>query len=378
MARKLSQEEVIMKIREIHGDNYDLSNLTYINKRIKIQLKCFEHGVFLTSVDQVFRGQGCPICGKTNAAKKRRLNFESFIKEAKIIHGNQYDYDESSYTKVSASIRINCKLHGWFEQLADAHIRQIQGCPECGRLSQISKRKMTREEFILKSVEVHKSNNYDYSKVVYKNNRTRVEVGCLKHGPFFPSPDNHLQGSGCPSCGVEKVHDAQMKDLESFILDSRKIHGTKYNYSLVNYIGGKKPVQIICPKHGFFKQTPNFHQSGNGCPNCNNSKGEDKVKSILINLDISFIQQYTFNDLTDKRKLKCDFSLPNHNVVIEYNGRQHYEPVNRFGGIKGLMETQRRDQLKREYLKSNNIHLLEIHYQDKDIEKTIISTLNIE
>lgn len=377
MARKLSQEEVLQRIREVHGDHYDLSNVVYVNKRTKIKLTCNKHGSFLTSLDQVLRGQGCPACGKAGAAKKRRVSFQEFEQEANKIHG-VFEYDESSYTKISATIRIKCNLHGWFEQLADAHIRQRQGCPKCGRISQTSKRKMSREEFVSRAQEIHNTSHYDYTKVNYKNNRTKVEIRCPKHGAFFSSPDNHLQGSGCPNCGIEKVHEGQMKDLESFISDSIKVHGSKYDYSLVKYSGGKRTVQIICPKHGQFKQTPNAHQSGSGCPNCNTSKGEDKVKRILQNLDISFKQQQTFKKLIDKRKLKCDFFLPDFNLVIEFNGRQHYEPVNRFGGKNGLVETQRRDQIKRDYLEKNNIDLLEIHYLDKDIENTIITTLKIE
>jgi hypothetical protein len=377
MARKLSQEDVIKKIRGIHGNKYDLSNVVYVNKRTKISLNCKIHGAFLTNLDQVLRGQGCPKCGKANAAEKRRLNFKSFLIEARKIHGTQFEYNETSYSKISATIKIKCKVHGWFEQLADAHIRQSQGCPRCGRLNQISKRKMSRKEFISKAQELHSANDYDYSKVDYKNNRTKVEIICPIHGSFFPSPDNHLNGSGCPICGIEKVHLGQMKDLDTFISDSKKVHGSKYDYSKVIYSGGKRFVQIICPKHGSFMQTPNSHQRGNGCPNCNTSKGEDKVKQILRNLDISFKQQHTFEMLIDKRKLKCDFFVPQFNLVIEFNGRQHYEPVNRFGGNKGLLETQRRDKIKREYLKENNIKLLEIHYLDIEIEKTILTTINI-
>jgi hypothetical protein len=379
MARKLSQEDVLHKIKAIHGENYDLSNVVYVNNRTKIEIKCLKHESFLTSLGQVLRGQGCPICGKADGAKKRRVNFQSFVSEARKIHGDTFEYDQSSYTKISATVRIKCKVHSWFEQLADAHIRQSQGCAECGRLSQSSKRKMSLEEFLSKAQETHRSSNYDYSNVnKYINNRTKVEVICPKHGSFFPSPDNHLQGSGCPTCGIEKVHSSQIKEIESFISDSIEVHGSKYDYSQVKYVGGKKTVQIICPKHGPFHQAPNSHQRGSGCPNCNTSKGEDKVKRILENLEISFKQQYTFKKLINKRKLKCDFFLPDFNLVIEYNGRQHYEPVNRFGGKIGLIETERRDQIKRDYFNENNINLLEIHYLDMDVEKTIIKTLQIE
>jgi Zn finger protein HypA/HybF involved in hydrogenase expression len=377
MARKLSQDEVINKVKEIHGNLYDVTNLIYKNKRTKFELGCAKHGAFFTSLDQLVRHQGCPICGKSDAAKKRRVSFDDFLLKANKIHGSKYQYDKDSFKKIAERLKIKCPIHGWFEQRADAHIRQAQGCPECGRMSQISKRTMSSKEFIEKSLELHSSSNYNYKKVKYNNNRTKVEIICPKHGAFFPSPDNHLQGSGCPTCAIEKVHVGQMKNIESFIADSIKAHGSKYD-SLVQYSGGKRTVQIICPKHGPFNQTPNAHQRGSGCPNCNTSKGEDKVKMILNNLDITFNQQHTFKTLIDKRKLKCDFFLPEFNMVIEFNGRQHYEPVNRFGGIQGLEETQRRDQIKRDYLKGNNIDLLEIHYLNKNIEMTIINILKIE
>jgi predicted nucleic acid-binding Zn-ribbon protein len=378
MAKKLSQEEVLKNILEIHGELYDLSNVIYVNKRTKIELKCKIHGSFLSSLDQVYRGQGCPVCGKSNAAKKRRVNFASFIDSAQKIHDNKYEYDELSYSKISAAVKIRCHEHGWFKQNADVHINQQQGCPDCGRISQISKRKMSRDEFVDKASDIHSSSNFDFTKVDYKNNHTKVQIRCPKHGLFFPTPSNLLQGSGCPTCGIEKVHEEQMKDLESFVADSKKVHGLKYDYSLVNYTGGKRTVQIICVNHGPFKQTPNAHQRGNGCPNCNTSRGEEKVKMILKNLDINFEQQYTFSKLVDKRKLKCDFFLPDFNLVIEFNGRQHYEPVNRFGGFKGFKETQRRDQIKRKFMKENNIDLLEIHYSEKEIEKIISTTLKID
>lgn len=376
MAKKLSQEEVINKINDVHGSLYDHSKLTYINKRTKFELICKKHGAFFTTLDQIIRSQGCPICGKSDAAKKRRVSFESFFNKANKVHNSKYEYDKDSYIKISEKIKIKCPIHGWFEQMADAHSNHSYGCPKCGRLVQISKRKLSNEEFVTMVSKIH-SNKFDYSKVNYINNKTKVEVICNQHGSFFPTPDNHLLGSGCPNCGIEKVHAEQIKDLDSFIKDSINLHGKKYDYSNVNYLGGKKMVTIICSKHGPFEQTPNNHQQGNGCPNCKTSKGEEMVIRILSSLDIIFKQQFTFENLIDKRKLKCDFYLPDYNAVIEFNGIQHYEPINRFGNVYGFEETQRRDKIKRDYLLLNSISLLEIHYQDMDIEKTIKSFLGI-
>ena len=100
------------------------------------------------------------------------------------------------------------------------------------------------------------------------------------------------------------------------------------------------------------------------CGCYNSSKGEEKIKEILNKLNINFIQQKTFNDLKYKSNLKFDFFLPKYNYCIEYNGIQHYEPVKYFGGEKSFEEQKKKDSIKREWCKENNIKLIEIPYTD--------------
>mgnify|MGYP000160803041 CR=1 FL=1 len=85
--------------------------------------------------------------------------------------------------------------------------------------------------------------------------------------------------------------------------------------------------------------------------------------------NIAFIQQHTFPDLKDRRRLKCDFYLPAQNLVIEYHGRQHYEVVQSFGGAEALAENQRRDKLKKDYLTANNIGFVEISYMEDVVQR---------
>lgn len=112
-----------------------------------------------------------------------------------------------------------------------------------------------------------------------------------------------------------------------------------------------------------------MYQRGNGCPNCNTSKGEEQIKRLLESRNIAFIQQHTFPNLKDRRRLKCDFYLPDQNLVIEYHGRQHYEVVHSFGSAKALAENQRRDKIKKDYLQQNNIVLLEISYKEDVVQR---------
>ena len=123
------------------------------------------------------------------------------------------------------------------------------------------------EEFIVKARKTH-GEKYDYSRVVYTNNRTKVCIICPKHGEFWQTADKHTMGRKCPSCSVLEVHVAQRNTLEEFIAKAREIHGDKYDYSKVEYKGNKVKVCITCPEHGDFWQVPNSHLSKRGCPAC--------------------------------------------------------------------------------------------------------------
>ena len=130
---------------------------------------------------------------------------------------------------------------------------------------------MTREEFIEKAIKTHVE-VYDYSKVEYVNNRTKVCIICSEHGEFWQTPHNHLKGQGCPKCKNKKISKSETKTSEKFIDEARNIHGDKYDYSNVVYTGAKDKVEIICKKHGLFFQTPSSHLQGSGCPLCGSER----------------------------------------------------------------------------------------------------------
>lgn len=179
-----------------------------------------------------------------------------FINEAKIVHGELYDYLNTNYVHALTKIIITCKTHGDFEQSPNQHLRG-SGCPKC---SHSTKRKTT-EEFIHESNKVH-NNLYDYSNVNYINSNTNISIICKIHGDFEQSPINHLKSQGCPKCS------GRNKTTEEFINEATKIHNDLYDYSKVNYINSKNKIVIICKIHGDFEQSPINHLYKNGCPKC--------------------------------------------------------------------------------------------------------------
>ena len=142
-------------------------------------------------------------------------------------------------------------------------------------------KKKTKEEFIKEATEKHKG-KYDYSKVEYVNNKTKVCIICSnpEHGEFWQSPSVHLRSGGCPKCGQIVRNDSKRLSLLEFIKKSRKVHGDKYDYSKVEYVNAHTKVCIICPEHGKFEQKASAHLSGYGCPKCGHKTPliEDFVK----------------------------------------------------------------------------------------------------
>ena len=234
-------------------------------------------------------------------------------------------------------------------------------------------KKVTTEIFIKKAKEIY-GNKYNYSLVDYINAKTKVKIICPIHGVFEQTPDSFLRGHCCQLCGFESMKALKTKSTENFILESKQIHKTKYNYSKVIYKGALKKVKIICPEHGVFEQTPHDHLGGHGCPSCKESKGEKKIEDFLLKNNISFESQKKFNDLKDKRKLSYDFYIPFKNLLIEYNGRQHYAQQNFFQNREDFLAQKHHDWLKRKYAKNNKINLLTIPYWDFENIETILET----
>ena len=213
------------------------------------------------------------------------MGLSDFIKKARNVHGDKYDYSKSLYLGSREKIEIICPLHGSFFQLATNHLSG-KGCKECSKIQVIKNQSSNTEDFINKARNVH-GDIYDYSLVDYENNHTQVEIICKEHGKFLQSPKDHLSGKGCSSCGKEKTKSRLMLSKDEFIKRANEVHGNKYDYSLVNYKDTRTKVEIICKEHGSFFQSPNKHMQGNGCPACGR---ERTAEHNFLTLD-DFIQK---------------------------------------------------------------------------------------
>ena len=372
MPIKVTTEEFIKKAKEVHGDKYNYSKVEYKGRKKKVCIICPIHGEFWQRADLHLSGTGCPKC-----SKKYKYITEEFIKKAKEVHGDKYDYTKTQYKGGRQKICIICPEHGEFWKLPYEHLNG-KGCPKCVN-KKFTNIKSTTEEFIERAKEVH-NDKYDYSKVNYENCRTKVCITCPEHGEFWQLPYVHLQGHGCPKCKTQMFSNKYRLTLCEFIEKANKKHNNFFDYSKVQYVNAYTKVCIICPKHGEFWQTPCNHLNGDGCPECNKSKLENKIKYFLLEKQIEFIEEKKFDWLIYKENMRLDFYLPEYNIAIECQGEQHFKPID-FSGKLTEEETyeqfkliRNRDKKKRELCELNNIKIL--YYADKKYQNDIIVDLD--
>lgn len=407
--RYSKQDDVIKKFMEKHGDKYDYSKVVYRKYNEPVEIICPKHGSFFMTPISHLSGNGCHKCFLEALGDRNRSNREEFIEKAREVQGDKYDYSKVVYVDSETKVEIICPEHGSFFQRPASHLMG-QGCPKCAGL-----KKLTTEEFIEKAIEIH-GHKDDYSDVNYINNRTKVTIICPIHGPYQQTPNQHLSGQGCPYCGGCKKHTTEefvelarklngdnfdyskvkyvnnktkveiicpihgsffqtpnqhlrgagcpycsktkQNTTEGFVEDARKVQGDKYDYSKVKYVNNKTKVEIICPIHGSFFQIPLNHLRGAGCPKCNNSTLEEAIRNSLDENNIRYETQKTFDWLKYKSNLFLDFYLPDFNIAIECQGIQHFIPISTFGGKDTIEPTQNRDISKHNKCKENNVELL--------------------
>lgn len=292
---------------------------------------------------------------------------EIFIKKSISIHGDRYDYSNINYINNVTKVEIVCKIHGLFQQVPKDHLNNC-GCPECGVESMRNKKR--NNDWVSDFKKIH-GDKYDYSKSFFIEAKSKIEIICRLHGIFKQRPMEHKNGRGCPECGKSK---SIPKISENWLEDFKRIHGEEYDYNKVCYKNCKSKVEIICKKHGTFFQTPSSHKSGSGCPKCKISKGEKAILKFLEEKNIKYSLQHSFKGCKSKATLPFDFYLEEMNICIEYDGIQHFECIEHFGGIERFNDQKFKDKIKNDWCSSNNIKLIRISYLDYDkIDDILVS-----
>jgi hypothetical protein len=323
-----TREDFITKARKLYGDKYDYSLVDYKGSKIDVDIICPIHGVFRQQPNNHLCGSECPKCSNGSSLpeneivemlkngykeKNKMQNQEDYIKKCNLIHNNKYNYENVKITRMKDKITIVCPIHGEFVQRADAHLKG-QGCPSCKGEKISNAKSDTLESFTTKANNIHQ-NKYDYSKAIYINSKTPICITCKTHGEFWQIPSNHTHKThprGCPKCnGGLKL------TLSEFIQKSQKVHGAKYDYSMVDYNGSKTKVCIVCPQHGEFWQEPRAHIKGNGCPICGvelvKTKNTCTTDDFILKGNTAHNNKYDYtNSVYVNNETKVCIICPNH------------------------------------------------------------------
>ena len=345
----MKTKKFIDKVIELYGNFYDFALTEYVSSRKIIKIVCNKHGLIETTPEK-FLKNGCYQC------KKEKEYLDKYTK----VHNDKYDYSLFVYINNKTKSKIMCPIHGVFEQLPYTH-SVGKGCPDCS-----NNKKKTISQFIQQARYVH-GEKYNYSSSVYINDSTKIKIICKKHNMFLQTPNSHLSGSGCPYCKYESKKSNKLE----FVKKSNMIHNFMYDYSNVEYIDNKTKVKIVCPKHGIFEQLPKNHLKGQGCTICKESKGENKIRLFLEENKINYVRQKKFSQCKNKRPLPFDFYLPQHKTCIEYDGIQHFKPIEYFGGENMYNYIKHNDNIKENYCKNNDIKLIRISYDENIYRKLI-------
>ena len=297
MPRYLTQEEFLDRCYDTHGDRYDYSKVEYVRTEQKVTIICKEHGEFQQTPAKHYIGRGCPACGHSRIANANSMITEGFIRKARAVHGDRYDYSNTVYVSTISQLTVTCKEHGEFSVQARQHLIKStpRHCPLCLKITASRKmvntaygpKKITHRYNTLSYVAACKSmhgDRYDYSKVEYTGSINKVTIICPTHGQFEQIASNHLRGKwGCVGCSAaEKKLSNLHISRDYFIKQSIALHGDRYDYSKVDFINLRKKVMIICNVHGIFNMTPRAHgENGQGCPECLLSIRSDYALSKL-------------------------------------------------------------------------------------------------
>lgn len=363
----------VEKVKSIHGDMYDYSKVTretYKGLEVHVPVKCnrcqnewncLPHG-------HIYGKTGCPEC-----ADNKQWTKEKLIKRGIELHGDIVDYsliNDDQYISAHIKLPLRCKVCGFiWETNIHSHITHKSGCHMCNG------RKPWNLTRLLSECRMIYGDLYDYSMIREEdvtNSYCPIIIICKKcNRKWRTTVAYHTYSkNGCISCRKSYW------TLQRFLEEAPKVHGDLFNYSLIkesDVKGANCKVNIICNKCGYIRliKVRNHITLGHGCTLCHMPYLERTVYNMLKLLDnITITPQYVFGDIL--RKFDVHFVHPSIDrpVIIETDGEQHFQLVERFHKSESMFYHKRLVDIYKTYLAfANNCYIIRLDYSvTKSIE----------
>lgn len=311
-----TNEEVVERLRELYGDDYDYAQVDYKNRRTPITLRCKKHDViFSRTLQNLLKGWGCPACNK-----EQGKTWANVVEKT---------YDPSRRSE-----------------------------------------RWTTERFIAESKAYHREGVFDYSLCHYVNNDTPVTLIRIADGAVVKvRPYEHLRHDADYGIAPRYYQGTTDKEKIHFLVRQLEDNIDTPIYVPMQVIKNtSKRFKCVCPQHGEFYTSLYQIRNGCCCPECGNigeSVGERNVRRYLQSRNIKYVQEY---HIEDKKYfdtfVRVDFFLPDSNTFIEFQGEQHYgiEFKAITHGRRKWQSQKKRDNHLRRYVADHNIRLIEVPY----------------
>ena len=353
--KRKTHEEYIKEVSKINSDIEVVGK--YIDAKTKILHRCkIDNYEWMATPSKILVGRGCPKC-----AGNMKKTHEEYVAEARKV--NPYIEVVGKYNGALTKILHKCKKDGYEWYVSPHNVLQGQSCPRCSGVERYS-----HEEYVKRVAKVN-PNVEVLGK--YIDSKTKILHRCKIDGYEWSAfPSVVLQGGGCPKCaGNAKI------THEEYIIQVAKVNPSIE--VLERYAGYHTKILHKCKTDGYeWYASPSNILHGFGCPKCNTSKGEKAIEEWINKQNILYESQKRFFDCRDKKPLPFDFYLPEYDICIEYQGQQHYESIKYFGGKSKFEDQIKKDNIKKEYCKKNNILLIEIPYYF-DLNKELVNLYDL-
>lgn len=419
MPKKLTSDEFFSRARIVHNGKYSYHD-DFINTRSRILITCQIHGNFTQEAKKHLQGHGCPRCGKELARGLNKGKYEDFLTSFRKKFNDRFSIPKikNEYENSRSDLTVICNRCGFTRYLCGNYILSDKcscDCQECnykldyGAILAYNKTPYTIKKFDglkdsridkvtmvcdkhgeyeanVKSIIVGNGNckkcngfkrrlshndfvkrlNDKYGNSVipltrYKGWNDDMEFICKYGHTFKRTPNNFFSNDlldVCPICSKSKIASSRRKTTEDFINDAINIHGKKrYDFSATSYKSSSSHVIIKCNECGKnFSIEANSFLQGHGCPNHNKKSSlEEEVENVLIENSIEYEKQKRFDWMGQK---SLDFYIPSKKIAIECQGRQHFKPIEYFGGLESFKKQFARDIEKRKECEAHGIAIL--------------------
>lgn len=299
--KRMTDEEFFARAAEAQTRKWEYGELVREDAKTYIHVKCEQHGWFKQLAATHMKGQGCFKCGAALRGKNRRTSEEETRRRIAEVHGDTYGYGDITFKNGKSYIDVVCKKHGLFTQWIPGHL-EGKGCQSCGDERVGLQSRWTFDEFVYAATSVH-GNTYTYNSLNYEDGKPVAEIVCSSHGIFKQNVAYHVGGSGCPTCGSNRISKPNQEVAE--FIESLELE------VILEHKIGRKFLDIYIPSLKLaFEYNGNYWHSSKFTHSSAHKEKSEFASQHGIRLIHIFSHEWKFNQEVVKKYIRRACQVP--------------------------------------------------------------------